>query len=140
MPFITQTAIGMRDELSVFGNDYPTRDGTCIRDYIHVMDLAQAHVEALERLLGDKTETNFEVFNLGTGNGNTVLDVINTFQKVTKVNLPYKITGRREGDVVAAFADTEKANKILGWKAKRDLSEGLKSAWKWQQKLSMGKN
>ncbi len=140
VPFIMQTAIGMRDQLSVFGNDYPTRDGTCIRDYIHVMDLAQAHVEALERLLGDKTETNFEVFNLGTGNGNTVLEVINTFQEVTKVNLSYKIIGRRKGDVVAAFADTEKANKILGWKAKRDLSEALKSAWKWQQKLSMGKN
>lgn len=136
VPFITQTAISMRDELSVFGNDYPTRDGTCIRDYIHVTDLAQAHVAALGRLLNCKTESNFEVFNLGTGQGNTVLEVINTFQEITGVNLPYKITGRRKGDVIAAFADTKNANKVLDWKAEHNLAEALESAWKWQKKIS----
>ncbi|MDT0647702.1 UDP-glucose 4-epimerase GalE [Zunongwangia sp. F260] len=136
VPFITQTAIGRRQELSVFGDDYPTRDGTCIRDYIHVMDLAQAHVVALERLIEGKEESNYEVFNLGTGKGNTVLEVINTFQESTGAKLPYKITERREGDVIAAFADTEKANNVLGWNASRSLSEALKSAWKWQKEVS----
>ncbi|MDT0690084.1 UDP-glucose 4-epimerase GalE [Salegentibacter sp. F188] len=136
VPFITQTAIGKRQELSVFGNDYPTRDGTCIRDYIHVMDLAQAHVVALQRLVEGKEKSNFEVFNLGTGHGNTVLEVINTFEESTGTKLPYKIAGRREGDVIAAFADTEKANKILGWEANRSLADALESAWKWQKKVS----
>jgi UDP-glucose 4-epimerase len=136
VPFITQTAIGKRKELSVFGDDYPTRDGTCIRDYIHVMDLAQAHVVALERLIKGEENSNFEVFNLGTGQGNTVLEVISTFQESTGANLPYKIANRREGDVIAAFADTEKANEVLGWKAKRSLADALQSAWKWEQKVS----
>ncbi len=133
IPFITQTAIGKRDELSVFGNDYPTEDGTAIRDYIHVMDLAEAHVKALERLISGKEKTNYEVFNLGTGRGNSVLEVIRSFEKVSEQKLPYKIVGRREGDITAAYADTTKANEELGWKANRSLDEALKSAWKWQK-------
>ncbi|APS40588.1 UDP-glucose 4-epimerase GalE [Salegentibacter sp. T436] len=136
IPFITQTAIGQRKELMVFGNDYPTRDGTCIRDYIHVMDLASAHVLALERLIKRKEDSNFEIFNLGTGNGNTVLEVINTFEKSTGINLKYKFSDRREGDVIAAFADTVKANNVLGWKAERSLAEALQSAWKWQKRFA----
>jgi len=133
VPFITQTAIGKRDELSVFGDDYPTNDGTAVRDYIHVMDLAEAHVHALQRLIQGKEKNNFEVFNLGTGKGNSVLEVINSFEKVSGKKLPYKIVGRREGDITAAYADTTKANSELNWKAERTLDEALKSAWKWQQ-------
>ncbi|MCP9200354.1 UDP-glucose 4-epimerase GalE [Gramella sp. GC03-9] len=136
VPFITQTAIGKREQLSVFGDDYPTEDGTAIRDYIHVMDLAEAHVVALQRLIQGKERSNYEVFNLGTGTGNSVLEVIKSFEKVSERNLPYKITGRREGDVIAAYADTNKANDVLGWKAKRSLDDALKSAWKWQQEVS----
>lgn len=132
IPFITQTAIGKREELSVFGDDYPTKDGTAVRDYIHVMDLAEAHVHALKRLLKGNEKTNYEVFNLGTGKGNSVLEVINSFEKVSGEKLPYKIVGRREGDITAAYADTTKANKELKWKADRSLDESLKSAWKWQ--------
>ncbi|MDR6302123.1 UDP-glucose 4-epimerase GalE [Mesonia maritima] len=134
IPFITQTAAGKRDMLSVFGNDYPTADGTCIRDYIHVMDLAQAHVVALERLMKNKNKKTYEIFNLGTGKGNSVLEVIKTFEKETNQKLPYKITARREGDIISAYADTKKANEELGWKAKFNLADSLKSAWKWQQK------
>ncbi len=133
VPFITQTAIGKRKELSVFGDNYPTPDGTAIRDYIHVMDLAEAHVKALQRLIDHKEKGNYEVFNLGTGKGNSVLEVIQTFEKATGVKLPYRITGRREGDITAAYADTTKANEELGWKASRSLEEALKSAWKWQK-------
>jgi len=133
VPFITQTAIGKRDELSVYGDDYPTRDGTAIRDYIHVMDLAEAHVSALKRLVDGREENNYEVFNLGTGNGNTVLEVIKSFEKVAEQDLSYKIVGRREGDITAAFADTNKANDQLNWKSKRTLDEALESAWKWQK-------
>lgn len=135
VPFITQTAIGKRDELSVFGNDYPTPDGTCIRDYIHVMDLARAHVVALERLLEEEQESNYEVFNLGTGKGNSVLEVIHSFEKVSGEKLPYKFAGRREGDIISAYADTNRANKILQWKAGFSLDDALDSAWKWQQSL-----
>lgn len=135
VPFITQTAIGKRDELSVFGDDYPTPDGTCIRDYIHVMDLARAHVVALERLLNDEQESSYEVFNLGTGKGNSVLEVVKSFEKVSGENLKYKIAGRREGDIVAAYADTSKANETLKWKAALSLDDALDSAWKWQQKI-----
>ncbi|WP_121665379.1 UDP-glucose 4-epimerase GalE [Mesonia aquimarina] len=134
IPFITQTAAGKRDMLSVFGDDYPTEDGTCIRDYIHVMDLAEAHVVALKRLLNKNNGQNYEVFNLGTGKGNSVLEVIKTFEKVTQQKLPYKITARREGDIISAYADTQKANSVLGWKSKYNLADALKSAWKWQQK------
>lgn len=136
VPFITQTAIGKRKELSVFGNDYPTEDGTCIRDYIHVMDLAEAHVTALKRLLNGDEKSNYEVFNLGTGKGNSVLEVIETFEKTTDQKLPYKIAGRREGDVTAAFADTTKAKNELGWETKRSLADALKSAWDWEKSVS----
>jgi len=132
IPFITQTAVGKREKLSVFGNDYPTEDGTAIRDYIHVMDLAEAHVRAFQRLLKGEEKQNYEVFNLGTGKGNSVLEVINSFEKVSGEKLPYEITGRREGDITAAYADTTKANRELNWKAERSLDDALKSAWKWQ--------
>lgn len=135
IPFITQTAIGKREQLSVFGNDYPTEDGTCIRDYIHVMDLARAHIVALERLMENKAEENYDVFNLGTGEGSSVLQVINSFEKVSGQKLPYKIVDRREGDVTAAYADTHKANAVLGWKAQESLEEALHSAWKWENKV-----
>lgn len=135
IPYITQTAAGLRKELAVFGNDYPTEDGTCIRDYIHVMDLAEAHVVAVERLLNNNNKSDYEVFNLGTGKGNSVLEVIQTFEKVTDQKLPYRIAERRPGDVVAAYADTNLANNELGWSAQLSLADALQSAWKWQQKL-----
>jgi len=134
VPFITQTAAGLRDELSVFGNDYPTEDGTCIRDYIHVMDLAEAHVVALQRLINNNNKKNYEVFNLGTGTGNSVLEVIKSFEKVADQKLPYKLVDRRPGDVISAYADTTKANSDLGWTARFNLEDALASAWKWQQK------
>ncbi|WP_066223840.1 UDP-glucose 4-epimerase GalE [Formosa haliotis] len=135
VPFITQTAVGLREQLSVFGDDYPTADGTCIRDYIHVVDLAKAHVIALKRLLEDKNDSNFEVFNLGTGTGSSVLEVINAFERVSGEKLNYKIAPRREGDVIAAYANTEKANDVLGWKSELTLDDAMKSAWKWEQKI-----
>jgi len=135
VPFITQTAIGLRKELSVFGSDYPTSDGTCIRDYIHVVDLAKAHVVALKRLIENKNESKVETFNIGTGTGSTVLEVINSFEKVSGQKLPYKLVDRREGDVISAFADTEKANSVLGWKAQSTLDEAMDSAWKWEKKI-----
>lgn len=135
VPFITQTAIGLREQLSVFGDDYPTQDGTCIRDYIHVVDLAKAHVAALQRLIEGKNEDNFEVFNIGTGTGSSVLEVIKAFEKVSQKQLNYKIVGRREGDVIAAYADTTKANKVLGWKSIYNIEDALLSAWKWEQKI-----
>ena len=137
VPFITQTGMGLRAELSVYGNDYPTPDGTAIRDYIHVVDLAKAHVIALQRLLNKKNETKVETFNLGTGTGSSVLEVIETFEKVSGKQLPYKIVGRREGDITSAYASTEKANEVLGWKAKSTLEEAMASAWKWEQKVRM---
>jgi UDP-glucose 4-epimerase len=135
IPFITQTGIGLRKELSVYGDDYPTPDGTCIRDYIHVVDLAKAHVVALQRLLGKKNIEKVEVFNLGTGTGSSVLEVINTFDSVSGQKLPYKIVGRREGDIISAYANTDKANEVLGWKAQSTLEQALTSAWKWEQKI-----
>tara|TARA_R110000796_G_scaffold37722_4_gene95410 strand:+ start:325600 stop:326616 length:1017 start_codon:yes stop_codon:yes gene_type:complete len=135
VPFITQTGIGMREQLSVFGGDYPTADGTCIRDYIHVVDLAKAHVIALQRLLEEKNDANYEVFNLGTGKGSTVLEVIHSFEKVSGKKLNYKIVDRRPGDIITAYASTEKANKVLGWKAKSTLDEAMKSAWDWEVKI-----
>jgi UDP-glucose 4-epimerase len=135
IPFITQTGIGLRQELSVYGDDYPTPDGTCIRDYIHVVDLAKAHVIALQRLINKKNLTKVEVFNLGTGTGSSVLEVINTFEKVSGQKLPYKIVGRREGDIISAYANTDKANTVLGWKAQSTLEHALTSAWKWEQKI-----
>jgi UDP-glucose 4-epimerase len=135
IPFITQTGIGLRKELSVYGDDYPTPDGTCIRDYIHVVDLAKAHVVALQRLINKKNLDKVEVFNLGTGTGSSVLEVITTFEKVSGQKLPYKIVGRREGDIISAYANTDKANKVLGWKAQSTLEEALTSAWKWEKKI-----
>lgn len=135
VPFITQTAFGLRKELSVFGNDYPTPDGTCIRDYIHVVDIAKAHVVALQRLLNKQNLDKVEIFNLGTGKGSSVLEVINAFEKVSGQKLPYKIVPRRSGDVISAYASTEKANDILGWKAELNLEDALSSAWKWEQKI-----
>ncbi len=135
VPFITQTGIGLRQELSVYGDDYPTTDGTAVRDYIHVVDLAKAHVIALKRLLDKKNIEKVETFNLGTGTGSTVLEVIHSFEKVSGQKLPYKIVGRREGDITSAYANTDKANKILGWKAESTLEEAMASAWKWEQKV-----
>ncbi|WP_108246364.1 UDP-glucose 4-epimerase GalE [Muricauda brasiliensis] len=133
VPFITQTGIGLREQLSVFGDDYPTEDGTCIRDYIHVVDLAKAHVAALQRLLKDKNETNYEVFNLGTGTGSSVLEVIQSFERVSGEKLNYKIVDRRSGDIIQAYADTKRANEVLGWKAKSSLDDAMKSAWEWEK-------
>ncbi|WP_310991325.1 UDP-glucose 4-epimerase GalE [Aequorivita marina] len=135
VPFITQTAAGVREQLSVFGDDYPTEDGSCIRDYIHVVDLAKAHVIAMERLLTRKNETQFEVFNLGTGRGSSVLEVVNSFEKTTGEKLNYKIVDRRPGDVISVYADTKKANDVLGWKAEKTMENALESAWKWEQKV-----
>jgi len=135
VPFITQTGLGLRKELSVYGNDYPTPDGTAVRDYIHVVDLAKAHVIALKRLLENKNTSNIETFNLGTGTGSSVLEVIQAFEKVSGQKLPYKIVDRREGDVTSAYANTENANTILGWKAQSSLEEAMASAWKWEQKI-----
>jgi UDP-glucose 4-epimerase len=135
VPFITQTGIGLRESLSVYGNDYPTPDGTCIRDYIHVVDLARAHVVALQRLLNNENAAKVETFNLGTGTGSSVLEVITAFEKVSNQKLPYKIVARREGDITSAYANTDKANTVLGWKALSTLEHSLASAWKWEQKI-----
>lgn len=135
VPFITQTGVGLRKQLSVFGDDYPTADGTCIRDYIHVVDLARAHVVALQRLLNQKNESNYEVFNLGTGKGSSVLEVIHSFERVSGEKLNYQIVERRPGDVIQAYADTKKANNELGWKAESSLDDSMKSAWDWEKKV-----
>ncbi|HSD08826.1 UDP-glucose 4-epimerase GalE [Flavobacterium sp.] len=135
VPFITQTGFGLRKELSVYGDDYPTPDGTAIRDYIHVVDLAKAHVIALQRLLNKKNADKVETFNLGTGTGSSVLEVIQSFERVSGKKLPYKIVGRREGDITSAYANTDKANNVLGWKAESTLNEAMASAWKWEQKI-----
>lgn len=136
IPFITQTAAGIRKELSVFGDDYPTKDGTAIRDYIHVVDLANAHIAALDRLIKNENETTYEFFNVGTGKGSSVMEVIKTFETVSGEKLNYKIVGRRAGDITAAYADTTIANEKLGWKASKSLEEALRSAWAWQQRQS----
>lgn len=135
VPYITQTAMGLRDELSVFGGDWPTKDGTCVRDYINVVDLAKAHVTALRRLVDKKNESNFEFFNLGTGDGNTVLEVIESFERVSGKKLNYRIVDRRPGDDAMAYADTKKANEILGWKTESTLDDSMKSAWDWERKI-----
>ena len=137
LPYITQTAIGIRDCLQVFGNDYNTEDGTCLRDYIHVEDLAKAHVVALNRMLDKKMTNNYEVFNIGTGTPSSVLEVIRSFEKMSNVQLPYKIVGRREGDVEKIWADTSYANKVLGWKAIRTLDDMTLSAWNWEKALKL---
>lgn len=134
MPFITQTAIGLRPSLKVFGDDYDTPDGTCIRDYIHVVDLAKAHVRAIERLLEKQNKDRYEFFNLGTGQGSSVLEVIQSFERTSGIKLNYEIVGRRSGDVVKIYADTQYANQELGWKAHKGLDEMTESAWNWEKK------
>ncbi|MBP3354187.1 MAG: UDP-glucose 4-epimerase GalE [Bacteroidales bacterium] len=135
VPFVTQTAMGIRKELSVFGDDYDTPDGSCIRDYINVVDLAKAHVIAVDRMLTNKSEEKVEIFNLGTGRGVSVLELINAFEAATGVKLNYKIVGRREGDIEKVWANPDRANNVLGWVAKENLEDTLASAWKWQEKL-----
>lgn len=135
IPYLTQTAIGVRKELSVFGDDYNTPDGSCIRDFINVVDLAKAHVIAVERMIQNKSNDKVEIFNLGTGNGVSVLELINTFENATGVKVPYKIVGRRDGDIEKVWANPKKANEILGWKATIPLAETMQSAWNWQLKL-----
>lgn len=136
IPVVTQTAIGKREKMMVFGNDYNTPDGSCIRDYVHVMDIAAAHVVAIDRMLNGKTKSKYELFNLGTGKGLSVLEIINAFEKISGVKLNYEIVGRREGDVEKVYADTTYANRELGWKATRTLEDMISSAWAWEQKLS----
>jgi UDP-glucose 4-epimerase len=136
LPYITQTAIGKRNMLTVFGNDYPTPDGTCIRDYIHVVDLANAHVAALNYLQQQNRKAMFEIFNIGTGTGNSVLEVIQSFEKVSGTKLPYQFGPRRPGDVVQIYASCDKAKNILGWQATRNLDNCTHTAWQWEQKLA----
>lgn len=133
VPFITQTAAGIRKELSVFGNDYDTPDGTCLRDYIGVVDLAKAHVAAVDRMTSGKMDERYEIFNIGTGKPVSVLELVTTFEKVNGLTLPYRIVGRRPGDVPAVWADTSLANNMLGWKAERSLDETLRAAWAWEK-------
>ena len=135
LPFVTQTAAGLRAELKVFGDDYNTSDGSCIRDYIYVVDLAKAHVKAVERMLAGLPTEQVEVFNLGTGRGLSVLEILRTFMQVTGVNIPYQIVGRREGDIEQVWAKPDKANTVLGWSADTPIEEVLLSAWKWEQKI-----
>ncbi len=135
VPFVTQTAAGLRKELSVFGNDYNTIDGSAVRDYINVVDLAKAHVIAIERLLNGKNKSNFEIFNLGTGTGVSVLQIIKGFENATGLKLNYKIVGRRAGDIEQIWADTVYANEELGWKAEKKLDETLLSAWNWEKRV-----
>lgn len=133
MPFVTQTAYGIREQLSVFGNDYNTPDGSCIRDYIHVVDLAKAHIVAIERMIGNKNKASYEMFNIGTGNGFSVFELIKSFEKVTGIKLNYKVVGRRAGDIEQIWADTTIANNELGWSATKTIDEMTLSAWKWEQ-------
>ena len=135
LPFVTQTAAGLRECLSVFGNDYDTPDGTCLRDYIDVVDLAKAHVAAVDRMTEGKMEAKYEIFNIGTGRPVSVLELLTRFEKANNLKLPYKIVGPRPGDVPAVWADTALANKVLGWKAERDLDDTLRAAWAWEKHL-----
>ncbi len=135
IPYVTQTAMGIRKELSVFGDDYNTPDGSCIRDYINVVDLAKAHVIAVERMLQDKSDKKIEIFNLGTGNGLSVLELINAFETATGVKVPHKIVGRRAGDIEKVWADPRYANEVLGWKAETPIEDTMRSAWNWQCRL-----
>ena len=132
-PYITQTAAGIRECLSVFGSDYPTPDGTCLRDYIDIVDLARAHVAAVKRMTGGRMKAGYEIFNVGTGRPVSVLELVEGFEKANGLKLNYKIVGRRAGDVPAVWADTDLANRELGWKAERSLEETLRSAWAWEK-------
>ncbi|MCB0643302.1 MAG: UDP-glucose 4-epimerase GalE, partial [Phaeodactylibacter sp.] len=135
MPYITQTAAGLRKELQVYGDDYQTPDGTAIRDYIHVVDLANAHVKAVQRLLAGRQKARYEIFNLGTGQGRSVLEVIHSFEKTSGQKLPYRIVARRPGDVERMYAATDRANRELSWQAEKSLDEMTASAWRWEQKI-----
>ena len=135
MPYITQVAIGRREKLSIFGNDYPTPDGTCVRDYIHVMDLAKGHVAAVKFATENK---GTEVFNLGTGIGYSVMDTVNTFMEVNHVDVPYQIVGRRAGDIATCYADPAKSKEVLGWTAQETLADMCRDSWNWQQKNPEG--
>ncbi|SDE47229.1 UDP-glucose 4-epimerase GalE [Riemerella columbipharyngis] len=135
VPYVMQTAAGIREELHVWGADYPTPDGTAIRDYIYVVDLAKAHVLALKKILNSKEETLVDVYNLGTGKGSSVLEVVHAFEKANNVKVPYKICGRREGDITIAYADVSKVERELGWKSKTTLEEALRTTWEWQKYL-----
>lgn len=135
VPYVTQTASGIREKLNIWGNDYPTPDGTAIRDYIYVCDLANAHLKALQKLLSENEESVIDIFNLGTGKGSSVLEVVNTFEKANGVKVPYQICPRRAGDITIAFADAKKAEKELNWKANTSLEEALRTTWAWQKTL-----
>lgn len=135
IPYVTQTAAGIREKLSIWGDDYPTEDGTAIRDYIYVVDLAKAHVAALKKLIADKSEKVIDVYNLGTGKGSSVLEVLNAFEKANHVKVPYQICARRSGDITVAYANADKAERELGWKADTSLEEALRTTWQWQQYL-----
>lgn len=135
IPYVTQTAIGIRKELSVFGDDYNTPDGYCIRDFINVVDLAKAHVIAVERMLTDKSDAKIEIFNLGTGTGLSVKELLDSFERATGVNVPHKVVGRRAGDIEKVWADPSYANNVLGWKAETPIDDTMRSAWAWQKKL-----
>jgi UDP-glucose 4-epimerase len=135
VPFITQTALGLRDELKVFGDDYDTPDGSCIRDYLHVVDLAKAHVVAVKRLIEGKNKKNYEIYNLGTGKGVSVFEAIKSFERVSGVKLKYKVAARRPGDIEKIWADPSLANKELGWKTMSTLDEAMKTAWDWENKI-----
>ena len=135
IPFVTQTAMGIREQLKIFGNDYDTPDGTCIRDYIYVVDLAKAHVKAMERVLDNKDSEPLEVFNIGTGRGLSTLEVVNGFEKATGVKLNWTYAPRREGDIEKVWGNVDKANNVLGWKAESNIDDVLRSAWHWQKKL-----
>ena len=139
VPYLTQTAAGIRKQLSVFGNDYPTPDGTCIRDFIDVVDLARAHVVAVKRIVNDEMNDNVEIFNLGTGRGVSVLELINTFEAATGVSVPYIMAPRRQGDIIKVWADPKRANEVLGWKAEIPLADTMRNAWRWQKKLARQK-
>jgi len=136
VPFITQTAAGLREELTVFGSDYDTVDGTCVRDYIHVSDIAGAHVKALNHLFSGKSKKNYDVFNLGTGKGVSVMQAIKAFEKSAKVDLNYKLGERRAGDIAQIYADTKKSSEVLGWKAEKSIDSMMESAWKWQKNIT----
>ena len=135
LPFVTQTAAGLCQQLKVYGNDYNTPDGSCIRDYIYVVDLAKAHVKAVERMLNNESNDQVEIFNLGTGRGLSVLEIIDTFIKTTGVDIPYEIVGRREGDIEQVWANPQKANEVLGWKADTPIEDILLSAWNWEKRI-----
>jgi UDP-glucose 4-epimerase len=140
VPFVTQTAAGIREKLNIWGNDYPTEDGTAIRDYIYVVDLAKAHVKALQKLISSDEETLIDIYNLGTGKGSSVLEVVEAFERANNMKIPYQICSRREGDITIAFANAEKAEKELSWKAKASLEEALKTTWNWQKYLKIKDN